>query len=54
VTIFEQGDGGGGKNGRGFGGRSGVGPLRLIRFGGQLDYAAFLAVKIASNSAGLT
>jgi hypothetical protein len=28
--------------------------VRLIRFGGQLDYAAFLTVNIASNSAGLT
>ena len=28
--------------------------LGLIRFGGQLDYAAFLSVNIASYSAGLT
>jgi YD repeat-containing protein len=28
--------------------------VRLIRFGGQLDYAAFLTVNASSNSAGLT
>ena len=28
--------------------------LGLFRFGGQLDYAAFLTVNIGSNSAGLT
>jgi hypothetical protein len=28
--------------------------VRLIRIGGQLDYAAFLSVNVSSNSAGLT